>query len=86
MGLIELLKLAFADDKIFLPLDYEYVHFKNTGIYIWDAERGEETTCNIQEVTNIQKLRDIVSNGLPNTPEGDAPKFEINGLEETNDE
>lgn len=82
MGLIELLKLAFADDTIFIPLDSEYT-VESTGKYIWDEEQIE-ATCRIKGESNhnIEKLRDLIENGLPEEPEGEAPEFKINGRDE----
>ena len=80
MGLIELIKLAFADDQIFIPLDSEYVAEKESGDYIWD-EPNVVDTCSIDHEDNMQKIKKLIDNGLPEQPEGEAPEFKIDGRE-----
>lgn len=75
MGLIELLKLAFADDTIFIPLDNEYRDKAGNGKYIWDEDVVTET-CHLDGEGTIQKIKDIIDY-LPEKPEGEAPEFNL---------
>ena len=74
MGLIDLIRLAFSkDDEIFIPLDNEYT-CDTEGDCIWERE---EEICEIN-ISNVYKIKELVSNGLPKKPNGEAPRFELN--------
>lgn len=73
MGLIELFKITLGwDEEIYIPMDSEYKCVNDEGICIWEFE--ESNVCE-PENNNLQSIKKLVDNGLPDKPEGKAPKF-----------
>jgi len=81
MGIVDLIRLAFSgDDEIFIPLDNEY-HCDTEGKCIWEMKTEQQ--CEVSFSSNIERMKEIVDNGLPEKPEGEAPTFELsNGREQ----
>jgi hypothetical protein len=76
MGIVDLIRLAFSgDDEIFIPLDNEYQCDMEEGKCIWEMK--QQQYCEVDN-SNMERMKEMVDNGLPEKPEGEAPTFELN--------